>query len=337
SWRRDPGATCGSFPHNGGKKGRFPGESTKETVKPLRGASRDVSAVPVKAVCVLRYHCTRCCGRSRRPAFPAPSLKTGADEVAKLGQIMPRDRWFTSACARILRLELPHCLSHIRRGTAAEACMASRVDFTSQNYFRNPAAALEQLRHQGPVVDVSFPIIGRVWATTTQALADRVLKDTETFTIRKDDGEVAGMRWWMPGIIKTFATSMLSMDEPDHKRLRDIVDEAFRRRAVLLMEPHIEATAEQLANDLFAEASPADLIERYARKLPLSVICELLGLPLADRPKFSAWANTVARLTGVVSVVRMIASIYAMKRYLARRLQVARADGGEGLIAELVR
>ena len=38
-----------------------------------------------------------------------------------------------------------------------------------------------------------------------------------------------------------FANSMLSMDEPDHKRLRDIVDEAFRRRAVLGMEPHIQA------------------------------------------------------------------------------------------------
>jgi cytochrome P450 len=100
--------------------------------------------------------------------------------------------------------------------------MTSRVDFTSQDYFRNPAAALERLRQQGPVVEVSFPIIGRVWATTTQALADRVLKDSETFTMRKEDGEVAGMRWWMPGIIRTFANSMLGMDEPGHKRLRDI-------------------------------------------------------------------------------------------------------------------
>ena len=111
--------------------------------------------------------------------------------------------------------------------------MTSRVDFTSQDYFRNPAAALERLRNEGPVVEVNFPIVGRVWTTTTQAMADRVLKDTGTFTIRKEDGEVAGLRWWMPGIIKTFATNMLSMDEPDHKRLRDIVDEAFRRRAVL--------------------------------------------------------------------------------------------------------
>ena len=102
-----------------------------------------------------------------------------------------------------------------------------------------------------------FPIIGTVWATTTQALADQVLKDTDTFTIRKDDGTVAGLRWWMPGIVRTLANSMLSMDEPDHKRLRDIVDEAFRRRAVLDMEPHIQATADGLADELFArEARP---------------------------------------------------------------------------------
>ena len=123
-----------------------------------------------------------------------------------------------------------------------ERLMTLRPDFTSQDYFRNPAAAIEKLRSLGPVVEVRFPIIGKVWATTTQALADQVLKDTGTFTIRQDDGNVAGLRWWMPGIVRTLANSMLSMDEPDHKRLRDIVDEAFRRRAVLDMEPHIQAT-----------------------------------------------------------------------------------------------
>ena len=88
----------------------------------------------------------------------------------------------------------------------------------------------------------------------------------------------------MPGIVRTLANSMLSMDEPDHKRLREIVDEAFRRRAVLDMEPHILAIGDELADELFADGSPADLVERFARRLPLSVICELLGLPLADRP-----------------------------------------------------
>ena len=215
--------------------------------------------------------------------------------------------------------------------------MTSRVDFTSQNYFRNPAAALETLRNRGAVVEVNFPIVGRVWTTTTQAMADRVLKDTDTFTIRKEDGEVAGLRWWMPGIIKTFATNMLSMDEPDHKRLRDIVDEAFRRRAVLEMEPHIQATAEQLADELFAEGSPADLVQRYARQLPLLVISELLGLPAADRVKFSALAGGFSRLTGALGFLFLIPNALAMRRYLEGYLETVRRHGGEGLIAEIVR
>ena len=212
-----------------------------------------------------------------------------------------------------------------------------RADFTSQDYFRNPAATMEKLRAAGPIVEVHFPIVGRVWTTTTQALADQVLKDSETFTIRKDDGTVAGMRWWMPGIVRTLTNSMLSMDEPDHRRLRDIVDEAFRRRAVLDMEPRILAISGQLADELFAEGRPADLVARYARTLPLSVICELLGLPLADRPKFIAWAGGFTRFTGALGFLSMIPNILAMKRYMEQHLEAVRRDGGEGLIAELVR
>ena len=104
-----------------------------------------------------------------------------------------------------------------------------RVDFTSQDYLRDPAAGLTKLRAAGPVVQVRFPIIGKTWITTTNDLAGRVLKDSETFSMRQN-GRVAGLRWWMPGWLRTLAVSMLTMDEPDHTRLRSIVDEAFRRR-----------------------------------------------------------------------------------------------------------
>jgi cytochrome P450 PksS len=184
---------------------------------------------------------------------------------------------------------------------------------------------------------VHFPIIGKLWTTTTQALGDQVLKDTATFTMRKENGDVAGLQWWMPGIVRTLAISMLSMDEPDHKRLRDIVDEAFRRRAVLDMEPHIQAMGDELADRLFAEGTPADLVERYARKLPLSVISELLGLPLADRAKFTAWAGGFTRFTGALGFLGMIPKMLAMKRYIEQHLETVRRQGGEGLIAEIVR
>lgn len=211
-----------------------------------------------------------------------------------------------------------------------------QFDFTSQGYLRDPAAGLAQLRAAGPVVEVHFPMVGKVWITTTSEMAGRVLKDSETFTMRKD-GQLAGLRWWMPGWIRTLTVSMLNMDEPDHKRLRSIVDEAFHRRAILDMEPRIFAMADELAAELFADGSPADLVERYARRLPLSVICELLGLPSTDWPRFIAWANRLTHLTGPVSFLLLLAAIGPMKRYLEGRLQVARETGGEGLIAELVR
>ena len=215
--------------------------------------------------------------------------------------------------------------------------MASRVDFTSQEFFRNPAAGVRQLRALGPVVATRFPIVGKVWVTTTYELAARVLKDSATFTLRKEGGALAGMRWWMPRRLRLLASNMLTMDEPDHTRLRGIVDEAFRRRAVLDMQPHIRALADELAGKLFSAGSPADIVARYARMLPLSVICELLGLPAADRPKFIAWANTVTRLANIFDLLRMVSGLSSMKRYLEGRLQHVRVHGGEGLIAELVR
>jgi hypothetical protein len=142
------------------------------------------------------------------------------------------------------------------------------VDLTSQEFFHNPAATVRKLRAAGPVVETRFPFVGRVWMTTTQEMASRVLKDGTLFTMRKDDGAVAVM----PRFLRALTNHMLAVEEPDHTRLRGIVDEAFRRRAVLDMEPRIRAIADELAGDLFARGSPADLVTQYAQQLPLWVI-----------------------------------------------------------------
>ena len=215
--------------------------------------------------------------------------------------------------------------------------MSEHVDFASEAFFRDPGAAVARLRAIAPLVATTFPVTGRVWVTTTYEATARVLKDSEHFTLRKEDGTVAGLRWWMPSSVTVLANNMLTMDEPDHTRLRGIVDEAFRRRAVLDMEPRIRVIADGLANELFADGEPADLVLRFARILPLSVICELLGLPQADRPQFISWANAMGRLTGPISFFRLIGVVKKMRRYFEARLEQARAQGGEGLITELVR
>ena len=104
----------------------------------------------------------------------------------------------------------------------------------TQSYMRDPAPVLSQLRAEGPLVKTRIPIMGKVWLTTTQAAAAHVLKDSTNFTVRKRDGKVVGMAWWMPRGIKLLASNMLASDDPDHKRLRGTVDQAFNRREILI-------------------------------------------------------------------------------------------------------
>ena len=214
--------------------------------------------------------------------------------------------------------------------------MSTMADLTGQDFFRDPAGEIKRLRQLGPLVKARFPIIGPVWLTTTQDMTGRILKDSANFSLRKE-GRVAGAPWWLPGVMLTLANNMLTFDEPDHTRLRYIVDEAFRRRAVLEMEPRVAEIALELADELFTQGSPADLVARYARKLPLAVICELLGLPLTDRERFITWADRATNITNVLGFIRMIPGVNSIKRYLEQQIDAVRAHGGEGLIAELVR
>src|SRR5215813_4785081 len=208
--------------------------------------------------------------------------------------------------------------------------MTQRVDFASEAFFRDPSATVNALRASAPLVATRFPIVGKVWVTTTYEATARVLKDSTTFTLRKEGGDVAGLRWWMPRSITAITNNMLTMDEPDHTRLRNIVDEAFRRRAVVGMEPRIRGLADDLADRLFAEGAPADLVARYAQILPLAVISELLGLPQADRPTFIGWANEMAQFSGMFTFLRMIGTIGKMRRYFEGQLKQTREKGGEG-------
>lgn len=102
-------------------------------------------------------------------------------------------------------------------------------DFISEDFFRDPVRLVDELRATAPLVKVRFPIIGTVWMTTTQEMAGRVLKDSATFTLRKEGGALAGMRWWMPGMLRVLATNMLTMDSPT---TRACAASSMRRSAV---------------------------------------------------------------------------------------------------------
>jgi cytochrome P450 len=76
--------------------------------------------------------------------------------------------------------------------------------------------------------------------------------------------------------------SMLDSDPPKHTRLRHIVDKAFTRRAVDAYEPRIRELFRELLDEAFAEPE-LDFVDAVAVELPMRILCELMGVPLADR------------------------------------------------------
>ena len=90
------------------------------------------------------------------------------------------------------------------------------------------------------------------------------------------------------------ARDMLFQDPPDHTRLRALVSRAFTPRVVEVMRPHIQEIVDGLL-DRVDGARAMDVIEDLAYPLPVTVICEMLGVPAADQDIFKTWTTDIAR------------------------------------------
>ncbi|WP_208026164.1 cytochrome P450 [Amycolatopsis acidicola] len=135
-------------------------------------------------------------------------------------------------------------------------------------------------------------------------------------------------------------TSFLWMDPPDHTRLRTLVSKAFTPRTVSQLRPRVEQLCAELV-DAALESGEFDLIDLMAYPLPLTIVCELIGVPAKDHGLVQKWSQDLARgfdpdvlMTPEAHVARSTASREFM-RYFRELIDLRRAHPEDDLLSAL--
>jgi cytochrome P450 len=201
------------------------------------------------------------------------------------------------------------------------------VEHLGAEYFSDPYSVHARLRAERPVAQVIMPGGTPAWLITGYAQARAALTDPRLLKAPKG---------WRPdpdSLLATLDLHLLNLDPPDHERLRKLVNKAFTARRVEQLRPRITAITEGLLDDM-STRDEVDLLASFAFPLPITVICELLGVPVADRDDFRAWSATIVADT--VSEEVFIDHATAMTRYFQALLATRRREPADDLLSALI-
>ncbi|MET7302457.1 cytochrome P450 [Embleya sp. NPDC005575] len=172
------------------------------------------------------------------------------------------------------------------------------------------------------------------YAEVSTALTDRRLcKDSARLRAIIDRATAArldGSR-----VAETVATDMLNSDPPEHTRLRKLVVKGFSARRIERLRPLVQQITDDLLDAMVARAADGtvDFVDAFAFPLPLTVICELLGIPRADQRSFRAWSTVIV---GSSSRDDLRRTTTALGGYLAQMMSAKRSAPGDDLLSDLV-
>jgi cytochrome P450 len=131
------------------------------------------------------------------------------------------------------------------------------------------------------------------------------------------------------------AGNLLVFDPPDHTRLRRLLTPEFTVRRMRRLEPRIREIVEEHLDAMERSGPPADLVPDFALPVPSLVICELLGVPYADRSEFQERSSRLLDLS--VPAEERIRVGRESRAYMADLVKGAQADPGEDMLGMLVR
>jgi len=199
-------------------------------------------------------------------------------------------------------------------------------------YWARAAEVERSLRQRTPVHRTVTPDGIPVWVITRYADVRAALTDPR---LSKDgDGLRACVLDHHPEaeLSGLFDRHMLNCDPPDHTRLRRLLARDFTPRRVAGLRPRLAELVDELLAAL-PTGTPVDLVERFAYPLPITVICELMGIPEADRAPFREWTTALMDRPGPGATAD---ASQRMARYFTDLAEAKRREPADDLLSALV-
>jgi cytochrome P450 len=203
----------------------------------------------------------------------------------------------------------------------------------------DPYPFYNRLRNKAPI---HYSIALRAWWVTGFDLVQEVLRDKRFGSdVRKFPERVKKI---LPNLDPERREdfehpSMLSLDPPDHSRIRRLVSQGFLHKFIQSLEPRIRRIVDdclrRVDNDL-----TFDIVGALAKPLPAIVIAEMMGLPESDHARFQAWSEDLIDGTGTNDVAKIekgTAASGALIEYFRSIIKRRRGDPGDDLIGQLIR
>jgi len=207
----------------------------------------------------------------------------------------------------------------------------------SPEFIRDPYPHYERLRNTDPMHVTSFgSFLASRHAEASLVMRDkRFGKDYVERSVRR-----YGPQIMEEPVFRSMKHWMLQQDPPDHTRLRGLVVKAFTARRVEDMRPRIQQIVDQTL-DAIAERGRMDLIEDFAFRLPVTIICDMLGIPEDHREVFYKSSRDGGRLLDPVplspaEIAEGNAANLMAQAYFQQLFELRRRSPGDDLTTQLV-
>ncbi|NXY96561.1 cytochrome P450 [Streptomyces sp. BR123] len=210
------------------------------------------------------------------------------------------------------------------------------LPYADPAFVADPFPLYRQLREEGPVRRAVIAGGLEAWLITRYEDGLAALSDSRLSSDVRDASDGRLLQQLPETERDAMLSNMLRSDPPDHTRLRRLVSKAFTARRVAGMGPRIQAITDRLL-DAVVPAGRADLVAEFALPLPVTVISELLGVPVDDRHEFQHWTDRMLT-RGAEPVDRAVVNEawQHMRAYVADLIRGKRAAPGDDLLSGLI-